>query len=168
MVYHKELVKIKVKSRLNDIFIGIIQDIPSSEFNPISNVVCEKKNNIMTYESFYNVLYRCVLEYIPIHNENPLLKSIKMAPRVIKNIQNIKCNVEIVKFQKKILGKYFYFSGDSNIKEKLSELEKNVNQLIEEDELEILEDVLLRFDDRIRSGLLADLEYLTHLLDKRA
>ena len=168
MYYNKSLVKMKVKSRLNDTFVGIISDIPSSELNPSGNVlIVSSQNSLMTYEQFYNVIYKCVLEYIPRENENPLIKAIRMLPKAITNVQRIKNNNEIIKKQNEILDKYFYTSGDNNIKEKLQELERDIDQLIEDKDLDILERVLLNFDDRIRSGLLTDLEILSQLLAKR-
>ena len=168
MDYNQGLVRLKVKKRLNDLFIGIIQDIPESEFNPGRNaLIVQQQNNIMTYEQFYNVVYRIVLEYIPRDNENPLLRAIKMLPRTMKNIQRINQNKDIIKFQNEILDNYFYDSGNKNIKEKVSELEKEVNKLIEVNNFEILERVLSNFEDRMRSGLLNDLAVLSQLLDKR-
>lgn len=168
MDYNQGLVRLKVKKRLNDLFIGIIQDIPESEFNPGRNaLIVQQQNNIMTYEQFYNVVYRIVLEYIPRDNENPLFRAIKMLPRAMKNIQRINQNKDIIKFQNEILDNYFYDSGNKNIKEKVSELEKEVNKLIEVNNFEILERVLSNFEDRMRSGLLNDLAVLSQLLDKR-
>lgn len=169
MGYNKGLVKLMVYNRLNDTFVRIIQDIPNSELSPKSNILIVKQNDsLMTYKQFYSMIYMIVLEYIPSENENPLFKAIKMFPRAIKNIRRIKQNDEIINFQKKILDKYFYTSGDENIKAKLSELENEIDQLIDNNELEILDPVLLRFDERMRSGLLADLEHLSQLLNKRA
>lgn len=168
MGYNKGLVKLMVHNRLNDTFVRIIQNIPNSELNPKSNaLIVKSKNSLMTYEQFYNMIYMIVLEYIPNENENPLFKAIKMFPRAIKNIRRIKQNDEIINFQKKILDKYFYTSGDENIKEKLSELENEIDLLIDNNELEILDPVLLRFDERMRSGLLADLEHLSQLLNEK-
>jgi hypothetical protein len=104
---------------------------------------------------------------VPRDGENLLMKAIKMFPRAIKNAQRIKLNNEIIAFQNEILNKYFYNSGDNNVKEKLLELEENINQLIEDDEMEILEPVLSNFNERMRSGLLADLEKLSDMIDKR-
>lgn len=168
MAYNKALVKMKVNRRLNDTFVGIIEDLPISEFNSTKNaLVVQNKNSLITYEQFYNYVYRIVLEYVPRNGENPLVKAIKMFPRAIKNAQQIKQNNDIIAFQNEILEKYFYSSGDENIKEKLLELEMNINQLVEEGELEILESVLSNFDDRMRSGLLSDLRQLSAMLDKR-
>ena len=168
MAYNKALVKMKVNRRLNDTFVGIIEDLPISEFNSTKNaLVVQNKNSLITYEQFYNYVYRIVLEYVPRNGENPLVKAIKMFPRAIKNAQRIKQNNDIIAFQNEILEKYFYSSGDENIKEKLIELEMNINQLVEEGELEILESVLSNFDDRMRSGLLSDLRQLSAMLDKR-
>lgn len=168
MAYNKALVKMKVNRRLNDTFVGIIEDLPISEFNSTKNaLVVQNKNSLITYEQFYNYVYRIVLEYVPRNGENPLVKAIKMFPRAIKNAQRIKQNNDIIAFQNEILEKYFYSSGDENIKEKLLELEMNINQLVEEGELEILESVLSNFDDRMRSGLLSDLRQLSAMLDKR-
>lgn len=168
MAYNKALVKMKVNRRLNDTFVGIIEDLPISEFNSTKNaLVVQNKNSLITYEQFYNYVYRIVLEYVPRDGENPLVKAIKMFPRAIKNAQRIKQNNDIIAFQNEILEKYFYSSGDENIKEKLLELEMNINQLVEEGELEILESVLSNFDDRMRSGLLSDLRQLSAMLDKR-
>ena len=108
-----------------------------------------------------------MLEYVPREGENPLMKAIKMLPRTIKNVQRIKQNNDIIEFQKEILDKYFYNSGADNIKEKLVELEENINLLIAEDEIEILEDVLTRFDDRMHKGMISDLEKLSVMLKNR-
>lgn len=168
MDYSKTLVKMKVNRRLNDIFIGIIHDLPTTEYDPRKNaLIVQNTNSLITYEQFYNCIYRIVLEYVPRDGENPLVKAIKMFPRAIKNTQRIKQNNEIIAFQNEILNKYFYNSGDDNIKEKLTELEENINQLIEDDEMEIFERVLSNFDERIRSGLLSDLENLSLKLEKR-
>lgn len=168
MDYKKGLVNLKAKSRLNDIFVGIIKDIHDLGFNSRSNdLVKQQKNSLITCEQFYNIIYIIVLEYIPKNSEQPLRKAIRMLPKAIKNIHRIKQNNEIIKFQKEILDKYFYTSGCNNIKKKLSELENEVNKLINDDDLEILEDVLLGFDKRIHLGLLNDLERLSRLLDER-
>lgn len=168
MVYNKALVKMKVNRRISDTFIGIIEDLPTSEFNPRKNaLIVQNKNTLITYEQFYNYIYRIVLEYVPRDGENPLMKAIKMFPRAIKNAQRIKQNNEIITFQNEILKKYFYIPGDNNVKEKLLELEENINQLIEDDEMEILDPVLSNFNERMRSGLLADLEKLSDMMDKR-
>lgn len=121
----------------------------------------------MTYEQFYNIIYMMVLEYIPNEDENPLFKAIEMFPKAIKNIHRIQQNKEIINLQKEILDKYFYTSGDENIKEKLLELENEINLLIDDNDLKILDQVLLSFDERMRSGLLTDLESLSQLLNKR-
>ena len=121
----------------------------------------------MTYDQFYNTVYKYVLEYIPRENENPLIKAIRMMPKAIKNAKRIKNNTEIIKKQNEILDKYFYVSGDNNIKEKLDELKEAIDQLIEDNDLDIIEGVLKNFDDRMRMGLLKDLEILSQLLTKR-
>lgn len=168
MVYNKAFVKMKVNRRINDVFVGIIEDLPASDFNSRKNeLIVKNKNSLITYEQFYNYIYRIVLEYVPSDGENPLMKAIKMFPRAIKNSQRIMQNNEIITFQNEILNKYFYISGDNNIKEKLVELEENINQLIEDDEIEILERVLLNFNERMRSGLLEDLEKLSDMMAKR-
>lgn len=168
MGYNKELARIKVNYRLNDMFVKIIQDIPNSELNPRSNTLTlPQKNRLMSYDQFYKRIYMIVLDYIPSENENPLFKAIKMLPRAIKNTRRIKQNIEIIKFQQEILDKYFYTQCDDNIKEKLSELKNAVNQLIDNDDFEILDDVLSRFDERMRSGLLSDLIHLSQLLEQR-
>ena len=109
MAYNKALVKMKVNRRLNDTFVGIIEDLPISEFNSTKNaLVVQNKNSLITYEQFYNYVYRIVLEYVPRDGENPLVKAIKMFPRAIKNAQRIKQNNDIIAFQNEILEKYFY------------------------------------------------------------
>ena len=130
-------------------------------------LIVQQKNNLISYEQFYNIIYRRVLEYIPAENENPLLKAIMMLPRAIKNVRRIKQNNEIIKLQQEILDKYFYCAGDENIKTKLLELENEIDTLIAKNELEILDLVLSRFDERMRSGVLEDLKRLSQLLDKR-
>ena len=165
---HKGLIKLAVRNRLNDTFVRIIQDIPAAELKTQNNALLVKQNgNLMTYDQFYSMLYLRVLEYIPGEKENPLFKVIKMLPKTIENIYRIKQNNEIINFQKTILDEYFYTPGDKNIKEKLSELENAIDQLIDNGELETLDDVLSRFDERMRSGLLADLERLSQLLNQR-
>jgi len=47
------------------------------------------------------------------------------------------------------------------------ELENEINLLIDDNDLKILDRVLLSFDERMRSGLLTDLESLSQLLNKR-
>ena len=168
MDYNKSLVRMKVKTRLSDTFVGIIHDIPSPELNPSVNaLVVSSQNSLMTYDQFYNTVYKCVLEYIPRENENPLISVIRMMPKAIKNAKRIKNNTEIIKNQNEILDKYFYVSGDNNIKEKLGELKEAIDQLIEDNDLDIIEGVLKNFDDRMRMGLLKDLGILSQLLTKR-
>lgn len=168
MGYNKELVRFMVRDRLNNTFVGIIKDIPDSVLNPKNNALIAKpKNSLMTYEQFYNMIYMVVLEYIPDENEDPLLKVIKMLPKAVRNMRRIKQNKEITNLQKEILDKYFYTSGADNIKEKLLELENEINILIDDNDLEILDLVLLRFDERMRAGLLTDLKHLSELLNER-
>lgn len=169
MGYNKALMKMKAKSRLNDTFVGIINDLPNPENCYRNNELIVQQNNELityTYEQFYNMVYRTVLEYVPRDNENPLIKVIKMLPKAIKNINRITKNSQIIKFQNYILNKYFYDSSDDNIKEKLLELENNINQLIENGDFDYLEPVLSSFDERMRSGLLKDLEVLSQLLER--
>ncbi|MEZ3516159.1 MAG: hypothetical protein K1W37_13115 [Lachnospiraceae bacterium] len=168
MDYNKGLVKLMVRDRLHNTFVEIIQDIPNPELSPKSSaLIVKQKNSLMTYEQFYNIIYMMVLDYIPNEDENPLFKAIEMFPKAIKNIHRIQQNKEIINLQKEILDKYFYTSGDENIKEKLLELENEINLLIDDNDLKILDRVLLSFDERMRSGLLTDLESLSQLLNKR-
>lgn len=168
MVYNKTLIKMKVNHRVNDTFVRIIDDLPKQEINPCKQALAvQNKNTLITYEQFYNYIYRIVLEYVPSDGENPLMKAIKMFPRAIKNARRIKLNNEIISFQNEILDKYFYILGNNNVKEKLLELEENINQLIEDGEMDILENVLSNFNERMRSGLLADLKKLSIMMDKQ-
>lgn len=168
MVYNKTLIKMKVNHRINDTFVRIIEDLPKQEINPCKQALAvQNKNTLITYEQFYNYIYRIVLEYVPSDGENPLMKAIKMFPRAIKNARRIKLNNEIISFQNEIMDKYFYIPGNNNVKEKLLELEENINQLIEDEEMDILENVLSNFNERMRSGLLADLKKLSIMMDKR-
>lgn len=168
MGYNKALIKMKVNRRINDTFARIIEDLPKPEINPCKKaLVLQNKITLITYEQFYNYIYRIVLEYVPRDGENPLMKAIKMFPRAIKNARHIKLNYEIITFQNEILDKYFYIPGNNNVKEKLLELEENINQLIEDEEMDILENVLSNFNERMRSGLLADLKTLSIMMDKR-
>lgn len=168
MVYNKTLIKMKVNHRINDTFVRIIEDLPKQEINPCKQALAvQNKNTLITYEQFYNYIYRIVLEYVPSDGENPLIKAIKMFPRAIKNARRIKLNNEIISFQNEIMDKYFYIPGNNNVKEKLLELEENINQLIEDEEMDILENVLSNFNERMRSGLLADLKKLSIMMDKR-
>lgn len=168
MGYNKSFIKLKVYSKLNNTFIGIIRDIPSPDLKQGNNTLfVQQKSGLMSYEQFYNIIYRIVSEYVPAENENPLFKAIMMFPKAMKNARRIKQNNEIIKVQRDILERYFYTLGNDNIKIKLSELEKEIDLLICENEFEILDLVLARFDERMRSGLLADLEHLSQLLEKR-
>lgn len=168
MDYHKNLVRLKVHSRLNDTFVGIIQDIPSADLKIGNNaLIVRQKNNLMSFEQFYNIIYRIVSEYVPTENEDPILKAIKMLPKALQNACRIKQNYEIKKLQKKILNEYFYRAGNNNIKTKLSELETGIDILIEENNLKDLDETLSRFDERMRNGLLKDLNHLSQLLEKR-
>lgn len=65
------------------------------------------------------------------------------------------------------MDKYFYLSGNENIKEKLEELKVVLDELMDSGDIEILETVLSRFDDRIRRGLLVDLDTLSKMLEER-
>ena len=69
--------------------------------------------------------------------------------------------------QRKILDKYFYISGDMNIKEKIDELKFYVDDLIESEDLEDLDSVLNNFEERMRDYFLNDMKSLADLLEKR-
>lgn len=162
----KSIFSMKVNSKLDNMFRGIIEDIPTLE-NSGSELALIQKGELISYEGFYNILYKCVLEYIPKKNENPLIKAIVMLPRAIKNVKRIAANSEIIEFQRKILNDYFYMPGKKNIKEKVNELKNAIDELIEVGDYQILEDVLENFENRIRNDFLKDMEKLADLLKKR-
>lgn len=162
------LLRMKVNHRLNDVFTRIIQDIPNTELKTSKNALAvTQKNGLMTYEEFYEIVYRSVLEYVPRDGENSMLMVIKMLPRVTKNIQRIKINDEIIRKQNEILQKYFFKSAPDNIKKKLKKLETSINKLIKNNEVDLIEACLNNFESRMRDGLLTDLKELSNLLDKR-
>lgn len=158
----------KVNREINNIFVGIIKDVPAPIVKlPKDALVPYNKNGTVLYDQFYNDLYRIVLAYVPRGNENPIKKAIIMLPRAISNAKRVKDNSEIISKQNEILDKYFYLSGNENIKEKLEELKGVLDELMDSGDIEILETVLSRFDDRIRRGLLVDLDTLSKMLEER-
>ena len=160
--------KVKVNTKISNIFVGIIKDIPSSELcSNYRTLTVQKRNSLISYEDFYMIIYKCVLEYVPRKGENLILKIIKKLPTTIKNIQHIIDNKKIIEFQQYILDKYFYDKdSDNNIKKKINELKSNIEELIKLGEVEHLDIILDHFDDRMRTGLLTDLKKLSSLMNK--
>lgn len=156
----------EVNSKLNDMFHRIIEDIPAACKNQSTEIALVKKGDIISYEKFCVILYKSVLDYIPEEGENPLVKAIAMLPRFVTNVKRIKANKEIKKLQKIILNKYFYLPGDDNIKSKVKELKSQIGDL-EEDDYQILDNIMERFEDRIRTGFLTDMSELARLMEKR-
>lgn len=87
----------KVNREINNIFVGIIKDVPAPIVKlPKDALVPYNKNGTVLYDQFYNDLYRIVLAYVPRGNENPIKKAIIMLPRAISNAKRVKDNSEII------------------------------------------------------------------------
>lgn len=171
MDYNKySFLKMKVNSKVSAIFTGIIEDIPNFE-EKCNDYALVKKGGLITYEKFYLIVYKCVLDYIPKEDENLLIKAITMLPRAKKNIQRIIDNKGILELQRSILDKYFYSHGNGgtnyNIKDKINELKDQIDELIADGDLQMLDAVLEHFENRMRDGFLADMKKLSLLLEKR-
>lgn len=165
---NKSFIRMKVNLRVSELFTNIISDIPYPYFKSGgTTLISYKKNTLILYEEFYDIVYRCVLEYVPKESENPLVKAIKQLPRAFKNVKRIQENKKIIEFQQSILDKYFYTHGEMNIRDKIDELKLQVEELIEQGELEYLDSILERFEERMRSDFLNDMKILSHLLEKR-
>lgn len=169
MDYKKDIfIKMKVNSKVSAVFTNIISDIPYPSFRTGGTALIKQaQNTIISYEDFYNIVYKCVLEYIPKKDENLLVKIIVKFPKAIKNVQRINENSEIIKLQHDILNKYFYNHGDMNLRDKINELKIQVNELIELGDLEYLETILDRFEERMRNSFLCDMKKLSQLLENR-
>lgn len=166
------ILKMKVNARVNNVFAGIIDDLPKTD-NSLKNVSGKnylsttKKGQIINYESFYREIYNCILEYMPRDNENPFLKALKKLPQAIKNVKRISENKEILEFQNEILKKYFYEHGDENIRDKINELKEYINISINDGDLEYISRILDHFEDRMQNGIVKDMQQLSILLKKR-
>jgi hypothetical protein len=170
MDYNKgnSLYDMKINLKLNSTFHGILEDMPAVSIGNNTNAeIALVKNEVLTYESFYNTLYTCVLQYVPSENENVLQKAISMLPRVIRNVKRLKTNKNIICLQNEILNKYFYESGDYNIKEKLVELKEQLEQLVIDKDYECIDSVLQRFDIFMREKFLSDINDLSKMIDDR-
>lgn len=169
MVCNKYLIRLKVKNQLSEVFIGILHEI--SELGLCSEkdeLMIQQNNGLMNGDQFLHDLYMIVKRYVPVKNENLLIKAIGLLPRAIKNVQHIKQNSGIIVLQDKILDKYFNSMSDENIKKKLQELENEIDRIIEEedDRLKVIESLLSNFKDRMRAGFVSDLEHLSQLLEE--
>lgn len=165
---NKSFVKIKVNARVSKMFRDIIEDIPlSCPRTENTALIVRPQTSLISYEEFYNIIYKCVLTYIPSRNQNTLMIVVKNLPNVLKNVKRIGKNKNIIDMQRKILDKYFYISGDMNIKEKIDELKFYVDDLIESEDLEDLDSVLNNFEERMRDYFLNDMKSLADLLEKR-
>lgn len=157
--------KMKTNAQLDEMFRRVIADIPLSEKQEI---VLVKKGEMITYESFCEILYRCVLEYIPDEKESSLVKAFRMLPKAKRNIQRIIDNRNIIKQQKTILDTYFSPSGELNIKAKTQELKNNIDGLlVEEKSYQYLESALKHFEDQVLNAFLKDMNELYFRLEKR-
>lgn len=174
-----------VNERINKIFINIIDDLPMDSNGKV--IICKKNylsvtdsEAVVEYGAFCKSLYEFVSIYIPSDKENPLIKTIKMLPRTIKNIKIINLNKEIIVLQNHILDKYFLASSKMlpaermNIKEKILEFKDSINEILYDDENDeemikyLSEKALSSFDERIRTTLLNDLNRLSELMKRRS
>ena len=163
----KTFIKMKVNKKISNIFHVIISDIPYPSFrnSPIT-LVAHNHTALISCEDFFVILFRCVSEYVPRNNEHPLLLAVKKLPNGIRNVKKIKANSQIINLQKEILDKYFYLPGDHNLKNKIAELKENIDQQIESGNMEIIDRILIRFEDRMRSTFLSDMTKLSQLMEK--
>ena len=168
MGYNNSFVRLKVRSKISELFINIIEDIPSPYFKTRTTALVIRQNNaLISYEDFYRIVYRCALEYIQNEGESSLVTVVKRFPKVIKNVKRINENKKIIELQKNILNDYFYVHGEKNLQDKINELKVQIDELIEVGEVEYLNSVLENFEDRIRSGFLKDMQKLSQLLENR-
>lgn len=165
MDYKNSIVKLKIDKQISKVFSSIINDIPYPELQHRNTELSQKSNElIITYDVFYNILYKCVLEYIPQENEHSLLKAIKMMPKAIRNVKRININKKVIELQQCILDKYFCIPGKDNIKDKIAKFRDSI---IEMETWEEVEMAIKNFEERMRNGLLKDLETLSLLLEQR-
>ena len=97
-----------MKNQLSEVFIGILHEI--SELGLCSEkdeLMIQQNNGLMNGDQFLHDLYMIVKRYVPVKNENLLIKAIG---------QHIKQNSGIIVLQDKILDKYFNSMSDENIK----------------------------------------------------
>lgn len=159
--------KRKVRVKLNNTFCRIVNDIPS--LGSQGQIVVIRKGEIITCDQFYNILLRCVIEYIPHNGENFLIKAITKLPRLISNIKEIKQNHEIIILQESILNKYFYLPGNDNIKEKIVELKKEIDFLIADEPdlfVDVVDRILDNFEARMKDGIVKDIKNLYSLINQ--
>lgn len=168
---NNEQIRLMVKQRVSDTFIKIINDLPDSDFNPQKNALIVQKNSeLITSMELYNILHEYITNIIPKKSDNTktiIKKIIFLIPGTIKDLVDIKNNVKIISYQNQILNKYFTDTGEFSIKEKISDLEKHISNLVEKEDLEYLDIVLSNFSERVHSELLKDLEVLSVLLKKK-
>lgn len=160
----------KVNSRVSGVFSDIISDIPYPSIKKGGNeLIAHSQNTLISYEDFYNIMYRCVLEYVPRKNENPLITAVRKLPNAIKNVKRIKANTKIIELQHNILEKYFYKheNNEDNLRNKIDELKSEVDKLIEVGEVEYLDSVLNNFEERMKRGFLNDMRILSQLMENR-
>lgn len=173
------ILKMKVNANINNVFAGMIDDLPKSsnqlvEISGKTYLATTQNGRIVNYENFYKLIYNYISEYIPQNKEGILINVIKRMPQTIKNLRRIEANNEILRFQKEILTKYFYESGNKyNVKEKIQELRDNINELIESDGWEYIGGILSNFEQRMRNedpeneGIISALNRLSKMLEER-
>ena len=151
------ILKMKVNANINNVFAGMIDDLPKSsnqlvEISGKTYLATTQNGRIVNYENFYKLIYNYTM----------------------KNLRRIEANNEILRFQKEILTKYFYESGNKyNVKEKIQELRDNINELIESDGWEYIGGILSNFEQRMRNedpeneGIISALNRLSKMLEER-
>lgn len=173
MVFNRNFMwQIKINYRVNTVFASIIDDLPKSSDGKAlvyskQYLAVTNNNQVINYSEFCRILYCYIQMYIPRGGENPLFKAIKMFPRFVENVRNINNNYTIIELQNDILHTYFLDSGHKNVKEKIAELKSELQTLIDDEEVELIDSVIDRFEEHMREGLLSDLEELSRLLKQR-
>lgn len=161
-----------IDKKINEIFVRIIDDLPRGEdgnalVSSKEYLFATNNNQIVNYAEFYRLIH-IVVTYIPKKDEHPFIKAIGLLPRGIRNLKRIKVNMEIITLQNKILDDYFRnLKSDHNIKNKSIELKEQIIKLEKENQKEFIDEILYSFEDRMRNGMLKDLEKLSRLMKGR-
>lgn len=148
--------KKEVDKRVSEVFTRILQEIPESEFQ-------EKNGVLISYNDFLDRLSNTLIQCSQKPSESPKNtgKGSLLIVMGITIFQIAKNHIFLNK-QKKFMGKYFGESSNYNIKNKISELKLQIDNLLSEKDMnmEDVKDVLDNFEMRMRKDFLSDLKEL--------
>lgn len=160
-------IRMKVNLQISKMFASIISDIPGTSCKERKNELSIQKNRLISMDAFCDAMYKYALECIPNEEESFFSRFIRNTSSTAENIKRINETKKIIKLQNNILDKYFRIHGEFNIKDKINELNREVNNLIEDGNIEYLDRVLENFEGRMRSSFLTDMKKLSQLLSDR-